>query len=318
MSRNFGFCIVLGLASAACGSGGHDDTPTGGGGSGATSGGGTGATGSGGTGGNGATGGSGGSAGSGGTATGGAGSGSATSPGCGKTGAFTGLDESATIDVAGVSRSYVVSVPDTYDPDHPHPLIFGVHGLNADGKAARGYLGLEKATGEPAIFIYPTATNPSTGWKMKEGEGDIEFWDALLDAYSNSHCIDPKRVFSMGFSHGAMFTNNLTCARLDKLRAIAPVGGSGPWFGAECTGAMPAMITHGMTDGTVPFTDGQGTRDHFLGENGCGSTTQPYDPDPCVAYEGCQSPVVFCAFDGGHTVPSFAGQAVRDFFATFQ
>ena len=69
-----------------------------------------------------------------------------------------------------------------------------------------------------------------------------------------------------------------------------------------------------MSDMTVVFPDGEKSRDHWLGENGCGTTTKPFDPAPCVAYDGCTDPVVFCAFNGDHTVPDFAGQAVRNFF----
>jgi len=305
------------LASCvACGSG--SDSKSSSGGTGGATAGGSGGTSTGGSSTGGAATGGDGGAGTG--AAGGSGGGTgglATTAGCSKTDAFVGLDENATIDVGGVTRNYVLSVPDGYDHTVPYPLIFGVHGLNADGKAAHGYLGLEKATGEPAIFVYPSATDPATGWKMKEGEGDIEFFDPLLSSLSASHCINPARVFSAGFSHGAMFTENLTCARLDKLRAIAPISGSGPWFGGECSGALPAMLIHGMTDGTVPFTDGQASVGHWIAENGCQSSSQAYPPDPCVAYDGCQNPVVFCAFDGGHTVPPFAGQAIRDFFSTF-
>jgi polyhydroxybutyrate depolymerase len=313
--------LAIGTILASCVACGSDDggggspsgtggSSTGGSNSGGGSGGGSGGSTSGGTSGGG----------TGGGPTGGAGGGTgglASSPGCGKSGAFTGLNEDATIDVGGVTRNFVFSVPDDYDSTKPYPLVFGVHGLNADGKGAHGYLGLEQASGEPTIFVYPSSVSASAGWQMKEGEGDIELWDALVESISDSHCINPARIFSTGFSHGAMFTNNLTCVRLEKLRAIAPIGGSGPWFGSECTGALPAMIIHGKTDGTVVFPDGEATRDHWSAENGCETTSAAYPPDPCVAYDGCQNPVVFCAFDGGHTVPGFAGQAVRDFFATF-
>lgn len=216
--------------------------------------------------------------------------------------------------VGGEERSYVLSVPTDYDPSAPVQLVFGFHGLNADGKGARNYLKLEGASGKPTIFAYPSSRSSSAGWQMRAGQGDIEFFDALVKHLADTYCIDTSRIFSTGFSHGAMFTNNLTCERLTSLRAIAPIGGSGPWFGASCTGSVPVMLIHGKTDGTVVFPDGEASRDHWLGENGCGSTTQAYDPSPCESYDGCSEPVVFCAFDGGHTVPGFAGQAVRSFF----
>ena len=112
----------------------------------------------------------------------------------------------------------------------------------------------------------------------------------------------------------APFTNNLTCSRGDKLRAVAPTGGSGPWLGASCKAVLPAMITHGTTDGTVPFSDGQKTRDYWLKQDTCGTTAKPHPADAsCVQYDGCTKPVVWCAFNGGHTVPTFAGPGVKAF-----
>ncbi len=307
-----GIAAVLSAGLVACGS---DSGGEGSGGASGSSNGGSGDGGASAAGGDGgsAAGGSG-NASSGGTGTSGGSAGQGSgSDGCGKQ-SPTGVDEEATIEVGGETRHFVLSVPDGYDPTSPLPLIFGFHGLNADGKAAHNYLRLEQATGKPAIFVYPSSRSSSAGWQMKEGEGDIEFFDALVEQLTADYCIDSSRIFSTGFSHGAMFTNNLTCARIDTLRAIAPIGGSGPWFGAACSGAVPALLVHGMKDGTVLISDGEKSRDHWLGENGCGTETKAYDPDPCVAYEGCTDPVVFCAFDGGHTVPDFAGQAVRNFF----
>jgi len=286
---------------------------TAGGGTGGASGASGGSAGSAGTSTGGAAGTGGGSAGSGGSAGASGGTGGATS-GCGKTGAFVGLNETATIAVSGAQRSYVLSVPSDYVSSKSWPVIFGFHGLNADGKAARNYLKLEQGGAKDALFVYPTATSKATGWKMKEGEGDVEFFDALLDSLGKSHCIDVGRVYATGFSHGAMFTNNLTCWRAAKLSAVAPTGGSGPWFGASCTASLPAMITHGKTDPTVSYADGVKTRDYWLKQNGCGSTTTPYAADAsCVQYQGCSQPVVWCAFDGGHTVPAFAGPGVKAF-----
>lgn len=255
-----------------------------------------------------------GGSGAGGTSASGGGTGGTAATGCGKSGAFVGLNEAGSIQVGAAQRSYVLSVPADYVSSKAWPLIFGFHGLNADGKAARSYLKLEGGGTKDAIFVYPTATNKATGWKMKAGEGDVEFFDALLASLEKSHCVDAMRVYATGFSHGAMFTNNLTCSRADKLRAVAPTGGAGPWLGSICKAVLPAMITHGKTDGVVPFSDGQKTRDYWLGQNGCGSTTKPHAADAsCVQYDGCSKPVVWCAFDGGHTVPTFAGAGVKAF-----
>jgi hypothetical protein len=44
-----------------------------------------------------------------------------------------------------------------------------------------------------------------------------------------------------------------------------------------------------------------------------------YGPMPCVSYSGCDPgyPVAWCEFDGGHTVPPFAAEAIFKFFSQF-
>ena len=57
----------------------------------------------------------------------------------------------------------------------------------------------------------------------------------------------------------------------------------------------------------------------FLKRNGCSTDTVPVAPDECVAYQGCREgyPVTWCEWNGGHSTPGFAGQAVWDFFSQF-
>jgi hypothetical protein len=45
----------------------------------------------------------------------------------------------------------------------------------------------------------------------------------------------------------------------------------------------------------------------------------PVTPSPCVAYQGClpDYPIHWCQFSGGHSVPSFASQAIWTFFNQF-
>lgn len=236
------------------------------------------------------------------------------SSGCGKNPPVTGLQENMTLTVMNKQRNYVLSVPANYNKNTLHPVIFGFPGLNATGKQARGYLGLEKTPGPAVLYVYPTAQVVSSGWQMQVGGGDIEFFDEILKKLETEFCVDTKRIFSTGFSHGAMFTNNLTCVRIQKLRAVAPIGGSGPWYNNCKNGPLPAMVIHGTTDTVVKLTDGEKTRDHWKTQNACTNTSQSAPPSPCVAYRSCTQPTLWCAFQGGHQVPSFAGTGIRDFF----
>lgn len=224
-----------------------------------------------------------------------------------------------TIDVGGAMRTYVLVVPASVDGRSPMPLILGFHGFNGTAESASQYFGL---TGDDAYYVYPQALplpdqNGGVGWDMAPEGVDVAFIDSLITSLAASHCIDETRVFAAGHSHGASFSNHLGCYRPDVFRAIAPVAGGGPWAG-RCTGSVSAMLTHGEADDQVPITSGEGSRDHWLMANGCaGSASMPTAPAPCVAYDGCAEPVLWCQHGGGHEWPDFAGAGIRGFFLSF-
>jgi poly(3-hydroxybutyrate) depolymerase len=99
------------------------------------------------------------------------------------------------------------------------------------------------------------------------------------------------------------------------------MAGSGPrrFGGGSCVGQVAAWITHGNEDTVVTFESGLASRDHWLSTNGCSEQTQAVAPEGCLAYQGCDEgyPVHFCEFTGGHTVPSFASEAIWTFFSQF-
>jgi poly(3-hydroxybutyrate) depolymerase len=132
-----------------------------------------------------------------------------------------------------------------------------------------------------------------------------------------------------------MFTNALGCYRGNVLRAIAPVAGMPPnAYGrgtVTCDGSVAAWIAHGENDATVDYTTGGiASRDFWLGQNGCSTTTVQDSTTPaCVDYQGCRTglPVIWCVHDQGHNWPNAsygcdggvcfdAGPAIWSFFAS--
>jgi poly(3-hydroxybutyrate) depolymerase len=254
--------------------------------------------------------------------TGAAGSGASVS-GCRRTGAPTGVMTDGQIQVAGSMRSFVLSVPSSYDSGVPYPLIFAWHGLGSNGTQARQYFRVE-ASGRDAIFVYPTALPNSDGdnaWDLGAEGVDVQLFDALVAQISATYCVDSLRIFATGHSYGGYFSNRLGCSRGNVLRAIAPVAGAPPRGGGGATqcagGPLAAWIAHGMADPTVPFTNGEATLAFWTGANGCSSTSLPVEPSPCVAYQTCVAgaPVYWCAHPGMHEWPSFAGAAIWEFFS---
>jgi poly(3-hydroxybutyrate) depolymerase len=238
------------------------------------------------------------------------------STGCGKTDS-PGSGRDFSIDAAGMQRDYIVAAPSGYNPNTPHKLFFTWHylGGSASGIAASGYYGLQARAGSNAIFVSPQGLN--AGWGSPN---DVPFARAMLAWFKENYCIDESRIFSAGFSYGAIMSNRVGCELGDQFRAIAPMSGSGPGFGgrATCMGQVAAWISHGMSDNVLSFSGGESTRDIWVAGNHCGTETSPAG-NGCVAYQGCDEgyPVTWCALSGGHVQPSFGSSAISEFFAQF-
>ncbi|MBX7081701.1 MAG: prolyl oligopeptidase family serine peptidase [Nannocystaceae bacterium] len=214
------------------------------------------------------------------------------------------------IDVAGVTRTFTLAIPDPYDPELPHPVAFGFHGLGGTGSGYYIPGGLDPAP----IVIGPNAEPAGGAWNT---QGDLEFVDAILDTVSAELCLDLSRVFASGYSNGGFMADAVACQRADVFRGVSVMeGGSAGGFGC---GQTAMWIMHNQDDMTVPLSYGTTLRDQWLAANGCGQTTQPIAPDPCVVYDGCSAgnPVVWCSpATGGHNPNYDAAVAVPAWWNT--
>lgn len=277
-----------------------------------------------------------------GTVTGGnASGGAAGTPGCNgnATPTTSPSNGSLTIDVKGASRQYVLELPTAYDGKTPVPVIFTLHGT---GTTAQEFLGSSYGNVRAGIAgrallagLQGLSRNGQTGWAGNGGieQVDVDFFDAVLAQLKAGYCIDPARVFAMGHSAGAMFSNELGCRRSSAVRAIGPVAGGGP--NGNCGGKVAAMIVHNPAETLVVWsTFGWPTVQYWTSKNGCDSPgTMPAAafagnsttgiPLPCQAYAGCDPdyPVTLCLhsytdqWDGAHAFPpQWGGKATTDFF----
>jgi hypothetical protein len=263
----------------------------------------------------------GGSAGASSGGSGGAPAGATPSPGCGSS--ATPASGAQTIVVSGTTRQYVLTLPANYNPQHPYRLIFAFHGASytaqsvADGgpPGSGPYYGIASPANGSAIFVAPQAL--STSWNPQTA-ADLDFVRAMLASFEANLCVDESRVFSVGFSRGAIMTIGIGCAEGTVFRAIAAMSGE---IQGTCTGAHPIAYwaSHGMSDTTIPIASGQMARDEFVSINHCGSQTIAGSPDGCVNYQGCDDgyPTTWCPFDGIHQPPPFAGTAIWSFLSQF-
>jgi poly(3-hydroxybutyrate) depolymerase len=243
------------------------------------------------------------------------------STGCGTTGHPTGFLQGSLV-VGDQTRTYYFAVPSTYDPDTPLRLVFGFHGYNWQGNTFRDSIAIEQYQSQgQAIFVYPNGVIGGPTWDLNPSGRDIALFDALLEHFERTYCIDLNRVFVYGRSYGAMFSNALACARGAILRAVAVLSGSGP-AASTCVSPLPMWIYHGTNDAVVPYANGVATRDRWLTVNQCDLTqTQPdaLRPHECSLYTACQSgeSVEFCSDGGAHWHPHYAESLIWQFFMRY-
>jgi poly(3-hydroxybutyrate) depolymerase len=236
----------------------------------------------------------------------------------------------------GMSREYIIDVPENYDPTHPYRLIFSWHQAygsdtgNAIGQHPAGdgpnfdaknyaYFGLHReamAANEPAIFVAPGGIG-NLPWDFTR---DSKLFDDLLALVDANLCIDDSRVFTTGFSFGAMMSYALSITRQTKLRGAVTMAAANYNLPGEPTDSNAAPVAYfgitGMSDGTCPWVaDDAGKRGGkycvltHAQDNGCtipGSiqtTTVGSKKYLCYDFEGCKAgyPVKVCTFDGPHT-----------------
>lgn len=235
-----------------------------------------------------------------------------------------------TLLVGGRERSLIVEMPPDYDPDTPRPLIVAFHGRTSPNHQVQRYYRLEPYDSD-ALFVYPSAIASEGGFRWDDpGDGgddlrDYELFDAILDRLASGYCLDLDRVFVVGHSLGASFATSLACARGDRIRAVAALGGGVQASG--CSGNVAAMILHNPDDRLVPVSEGERARDLFVALNDLEAESVATEP----ALLGCRRhppldtmfPVLWCPHDfdttsGGryypHNWPAPAGAAIMEFF----
>ena len=220
------------------------------------------------------------------------------------------------------TRSSLVFVPSGYDANVTHRLVFGFHGAGGSGASFRSQAGtdLERQAAGDAVFIYPNAlmNGNRTTWLEANLAKDRQAFDALYQKALDSYCIDPSKVYAVGFSSGAGMSEDVGCRRADLVRGIA---GSEGWGAAQppCVRPVAAILYDSNPGPGYAAWDpwGKSSEEERRVLNGCSTTTRPAPGSGCSAFDGCTAPFTNCVQNPPsgteHKWPTWFGKAAWDF-----
>jgi polyhydroxybutyrate depolymerase len=169
------------------------------------------------------------------------------------------------------------------------PLVVVLHGAYGSAEQTRATYGWDAlADREHFVVAYPNGKSHfwnagyCCGPPHTKNVDDVAFLHDLRDVLIQRDGVDPKRVYAVGMSNGAMMTYAWACARPTDLAGIGPVAGA---LVAPCQPApsVSVVAVHGSADRSVPINGGVGPRSvsHYDYPSLASSLS------PFVAADGC-------------------------------
>lgn len=169
---------------------------------------------------------------------------------------------------SGLTRTYQVYVPSSYDGQSGVPLVLDFHGFSKGSGFQRLVSGWQqKAEDEGFVAAWPQGLGLPPGWNAETCCGlpvlwnldDVGFARDIVADLANRGSIDATRVYATGQSNGGALSHNLGCHAADVFAAVAPVSSMLPvLFESTCNPSrpMPVMHFHGRYDTVVPYAVG--------------------------------------------------------------
>ncbi len=261
----------------------------------------------------------------------------------------TELHFTATLQVDGLNRTYLVNLPTGYDDGNNYSLIIAMHGGGGSGEQfERSSLLSDKANGAGFIVVYPDGVQGNGVLKARTWNAgsccdyardnnidDVQFISRLIDKMIADYKINPKKVYATGHSNGGMMSYRLACELANKVAAIAPCG-STMVVTSPCNAsrAVPVLHLHSEKDNNIPYQGGSGSGPGTIGlhlapldsvmklwsdKAGCtnpGVVEVSNNRYTLTTWTGCNNNVTikyYLTKDGGHSWPGGkAGSVIGD------
>ena len=266
------------------------------------------------------------------------------SPGC-ETGDLAAGSERIDIDFDGMSRSYEIYTPPSYDGSEPVMLVLNFHGLASSGPLHESRTKMNVTADERGFIVaYPNGYQASwnggecCGKAADEGIDDVGFARAIIEDIGERACVNAKRVYATGMSNGGFMSHRLACEAADVFAAAAPVAGLLGLEPGDCNPSrpIPLLHMHGLEDTLVAYEGVDASIDAWVDKNACtgAPSSEIIGSATCETMSDCSAgaSVTLCSIENhghcwplqetcswGPVAPDFPGNDVMlDFFESIE
>lgn len=166
------------------------------------------------------------------------------------------------LDHGGVTRSYLLYIPSSYEEDKPSPLLIVLHGRPSNAQRMADLTGFNsRAEKNGFLVVYPQGIDQHWNYLhgisgFKEHPDDSGFLLKVVDVVTENYSIDESRIYVTGISNGGFMAQRLACYAPGRFAGFASVAAGG--YGAmpvECKTGSPVnmLYIHGTADQKVPW-----------------------------------------------------------------
>ena len=225
--------------------------------------------------------------------------------GCGKA-ASPVIAQPRHLNSGGVVRSYLLTIPDHYNPNHRTPLILDFHGHGSNAVEQSAYTQMD-AKAKSRGFIVATPDGIDKQFDFTEPSVDLTYTKDLVRHLDAILCVSPTKRFSTGMSNGGAMSGAVACVPELHIRAIVGVTAMLP---ACANGTkMRVLYFHGNADPIVNYGVAGPVIASWAARDGCDATPRETRIEPdiqkrtFVDCDAARSATLYTVEGGGHTWP---------------
>lgn len=175
---------------------------------------------------------------------------------------YTHYANNGSIVSSGVTREYLLHVPENYDRARPTPLVITLHAGAVWPALQRDISQWNRVADEHGfIVVYPSGQDlrlPAWAMGGRGRDADVRFIADLIDSLKSEYNIDPERIYANGMSNGGGMSFVLSCTLSDRIAAVGMVASALLLPFASCTDTtpVPVIVFHGLADPVALFEGG--------------------------------------------------------------